>query len=125
VFKNKSFFYILLATVFVLIFLVILNFDTIFCDEECNGRKMSYIKDCTREMYRQRLEYTTTKQKNDFMKYCIKSSEQSYKKYIREEKLKKWKKSFLYFLILIFVSESLVGKRFLRDSLLLICLFRN
>jgi len=89
VFKNKSFFYILLATVFVLIFLVILNFNTIFCDLECNGRKMSYIKDCTLEMSRQRLDHTTIKQKNDFMKYCIKSAEQSYKKYIKEEKLKK------------------------------------
>ena len=50
---------------------------------------MSYIKDCTLEMSRQRLDHTTIKQKNDFMKYCIKSAEQSYKKYIKEEKSKK------------------------------------
>jgi len=88
--KNKSFFYILSGILFVLIFFIILNFNTIFCDLDCNQRKMVSMRKCDLKMeYDLNLNTSTIQQKNEYMKYCMNAAEQSYKKQIREEKLKK------------------------------------
>ena len=83
--KNKNIFYVLILIILILLGVIITNYTNIFCDSECNQMKMENIKDCTQEMYRDNGRGFTDKQKNDYMKACIRSYEQEEMK----ERLKK------------------------------------
>jgi hypothetical protein len=83
--KNKNIFYILILIIVILLSLIITKYADIFCDLECNQTKMSNIENCTRDMYNSYGRGFTEKQKNDYMRVCIRSYEQEEMK----EKLKR------------------------------------
>jgi uncharacterized membrane protein (DUF106 family) len=83
--KNKNIFYFLIVIIIILLSIIIVKYTDIFCDLECNQMKMENIKNCTQEMYRNYGRGFTDKQKNDYMKACIRSYEQEEMK----ERLKK------------------------------------
>ena len=83
--KNKNIFYILILIIVILLSLIITKYTDIFCDLECNQTKISNIENCTRDMYNSYGRGFTEKQKNDYMRACIRSYEQEEMK----EKLKR------------------------------------
>jgi predicted Holliday junction resolvase-like endonuclease len=87
--KNKNIFYVLIVIIIILLSIIIIKYTDIFCDLECNEMKMENIESCTRNMYQSSGRGFTDKQKNDYMKACIRSYEQAEMK----ERLKKRKKS--------------------------------
>lgn len=75
--KNKNIFYVLILIILILLGVIITNYNNVFCDLECNQTKMSNIENCTRDMYNSYGRGFTEKQKNDYMRACIRSYEQA------------------------------------------------
>jgi predicted Holliday junction resolvase-like endonuclease len=74
--KNNNIFYVLIVIIIILLSIIIIKYTDIFCDLKCNQMKMENISECTQEMYRDNGRGFTDKQKNDYMKACIRSYEQ-------------------------------------------------
>jgi len=74
--KNNNIFYVLIVIIIILLSIIIIKYTDIFCDLKCNQMKMENISECTQEMYRDNGIGFTDKQKNDYMKACIRSYEQ-------------------------------------------------
>jgi len=75
--NNKNIFYVLILIILILLGVIITNYNNVFCDLECNQTKMSNIENCTRDMYNSYGRGFTEKQKNDYMRACIRSYEQA------------------------------------------------